>query len=445
MFYGLGSHGTVRANKNSIKFIAVKTDNYAQGYFVYDSKKAGAITVSHLRFGKKKIQSPYLISTADFLACHNFSFLEKYDILKNIKEGGTFLLTSMYDKDTVWEKIPGRVQKQIIEKKLKVYVIDAIKIAQELGLGARINVIMQTAFFKISQVIDEKVAIEAIKEAIQKTYGKKGEKVVSMNNAAVDKALDNIFEVSVPSETTQPIEEITNVPESAPEFVKNVTSLMMKSEGDKIKVSQMPADGTWPTGTTKYEKRNVAVNMPVWNPDTCVQCGKCSLVCPHAAIRPKVYDAKELEKAPEGFKATEPKGMKDAENMKYTLQVAPEDCTGCGTCVQNCPMKAKEAISMQPQHPLREQEAANYSFFLDLPDTPHSQFVRNSMKGSQFITPLFEYSGACAGCGETAYVKLLSQLFGDRLMIANATRCSSIYGGNLPTTPYTKRPDGRVR
>jgi pyruvate-ferredoxin/flavodoxin oxidoreductase len=443
MFYGLGSDGTVGANKNSIKIIADKTDNYAQGYFVYDSKKAGAITVSHLRFGKQKIQSPYLISTADFLACHNFSFLEKYDILKNVKDGGIFLLTSMYDKDTVWNELPGRVQKKIIDKKLKFYVIDAIKIAEDLGLGARINVIMQTAFFKISQVIDEKIAIDAIKEAIQKTYGKKGEKIVEMNNAAVDKALDLVFEVSVPAAVTNEITEISNVPETAPEFVKNVTARMMKAEGDTIKVSQMPADGTWPTGTTQFEKRNIAVNIPVWNPETCIQCGKCSLVCPHAAIRPKVYDAKLLANAPSTFKSTEPKAMKEAAGMKYTLQVAPEDCTGCATCVENCPMKAKEAIKMELQAPLRDNEADNYSFFLGLPDTPASLYVRNSMKGSQFITPLFEYSGACAGCGETAYVKLVSQLFGDRLLVANATGCSSIYGGNLPTTPYTKRADGR--
>jgi pyruvate-ferredoxin/flavodoxin oxidoreductase len=443
MFYGLGSDGTVGANKNSIKIIADETDNFTQGYFVYDSKKAGAITVSHLRFGKKKIQSPYLISCADFLACHNFSFLAKYDILKNIKTGGTFLLTSMFDKDCVWNELPGRVQKQIIDKKLKFYVIDAIKIAEELGLGARINVIMQTAFFKISQVIDANVAIEAIKKAIKKTYGKKGDKVVAMNCAAVDKALELFYEVKVPSSVTNPIEPIKSVPVSAPEFVQNVTSLMMQAEGEKIKVSQMPVDGTWPTGTTQFEKRNIAVNIPVWNPDTCIQCGKCSLVCPHAAIRPKVYDAKNLAGAPATFKSTEPKGMKGAEGMKYTLQVAPEDCTGCGTCVENCPMKAKDAIKMELQEPLRAAEADNYAFFLNLADTPESLFVRNSMKGSQFIRPLFEYSGACAGCGETAYVKLVSQLFGDRLIVANATGCSSIYGGNLPTTPYTKRPDGR--
>jgi pyruvate-ferredoxin/flavodoxin oxidoreductase len=443
MFYGLGSDGTVGANKNSIKIIADKTDNYAQGYFVYDSKKAGAITVSHLRFGKEKIQSPYLINNADFLACHNFSFLEKYDILKNVKDGGIFLLTSAFDKDSVWENLPGCVQQQIMDKKLKFYVIDAISIAEGLGLGARINVIMQTAFFKISQVIDEATALEAIKTAIKKTYGKKGDAIVSMNCDAVDKALDNIQEVTVPSATTNEGLCGAVLPAEAPEFVKEVTAQMMRAEGEKIKVSQMPADGTWPTGTTQYEKRNIAVQIPVWNPETCIQCGKCSLVCPHAAIRPKVYDASALSDAPETFKSCEPKAMKGAENMKYTLQVAPEDCTGCATCVVNCPMVAKEAIKMQPQAPLRDAEAENYKFFLNLPDTPVDLYERFTMKGSQFVKPLFEYSGACAGCGETAYIKLLSQLYGDRLMIANATGCSSIYGGNLPTTPYTKRADGR--
>ncbi|MBL7130516.1 MAG: pyruvate:ferredoxin (flavodoxin) oxidoreductase [Candidatus Omnitrophica bacterium] len=446
MFYGLGADGTVGANKNSIKIIADKTDNYTQGYFEYDSKKAGAVTVSHLRFGKKLIRSPYLITTANFLACHNFSFLEKFDMLKNVKEGGTFLLTSMYDKDEVWEKLPGSMQVQIINKKLKFYVIDAIKIAEELGLGARINTIMQTAFFKISKVIDENIAIDAIKDAIKKTYGKKGDKVVKMNVDAVDRALESIEEVEIPAKPSNPITDIkcVAVEESdAPEFVKEVTCKIIKREGASVKVSEMPVDGTWPTATTQYEKRNIAVNIPLWNPETCIQCGRCSLVCPHAAIRMKMYDAKYLDKAPEGFKSTAPKGKGAKEEMKFTLQVAPEDCTGCGTCVENCPVKAKEAIKMVPQAPIREREAKNYKFFLELPETDPKLFDRNTLKGCQFIKPLFEYSGACAGCGETAYVKLLTQLFGDRLMIANATGCSSIYGGNLPTTPYAKRADGR--
>lgn len=442
MFYGLGSDGTVGANKNSIKIIADETENNAQGYFVYDSKKAGAVTISHLRFGKKPIRSPYLISTADFLACHNFSFLEKYDMLKNIKEGGTFLLTSMYGKDEVWDHMPVKVQKQIMDKKLKFYVIDAVKIAEDIGLGGRINVIMQTAFFKISQVIDEKMALEAIKKAIKKTYGKKGDKVVDMNTKAVDIALDKIEEVEVPASVSGEEKKIETLPAGAPEFVKKTTSKIMAGEGDKVAVSEMPADGTWPTGTTQYEKRNIAINIPVWNPDTCIQCGKCVMVCPHAVIRAKKYDKGLLDKAPETFKHSEVK-PKAVDGTAYTLQVAPEDCTGCGACVENCPMKAKEAIKMELQEPLREKEVKNWDFFLSIPETDPSTYNRDVMNGIQFVKPLFEFSGACAGCGETAYVKLLSQLFGDRAVIANATGCSSIYGGNLPTTPYCKREDGR--
>ena len=443
MFYGLGADGTVGANKNSIKIIAKKTENYAQGYFVYDSKKAGAITVSHLRFGKKKIQSPYLITHANFLACHNFSFLEKYDMLKNVVDGGTFLLTSTYDKDNVWEHLPGKVQKQIIDKKLKFYVIDAINIAENIGLGGRINVIMQTAFFNISKVIDEDIALEAIKDAIKSTYGKKGEKVVQMNVQAVDKALEAIQEVTVPASVSNEIKEPETVPAAAPDFVKNTTAKIMKGEGDKVKVSEMPDDGTWPTATTQYEKRNIAVNIPVWNSDTCIQCGKCAMLCPHAVIRAKIYDKELVKDAPETFKYSETKPSKGREDYYYTLQVAPEDCTGCGVCVEYCPMKAKEAIKMEHQEPLREKEKENHEFFLNLPDPDPSLFNRNVMNGVQFVKPLFEYSGACAGCGETAYVKLLTQLFGDRALIANATGCSSIYGGNLPTTPYCKREDGR--
>ncbi len=443
MFYGLGADGTVGANKNSIKIIAKKTDNYAQGYFVYDSKKAGAVTISHLRFGKKKIQSPYLISQANFLACHNPSFLEKYDMLKNVVTGGTFLLTSSYDKDSVWDQLPGRVQQQIVDKKLKFYVIDAINIAESIGLGGRINVIMQTAFFSISKVIDEKIAIDAIKEAVKNTYGKKGDKVVQMNIEAVDKALESIQEVKVPSEITRKVEDLETVSDEAPEFVKNTTSKIMRGEGDKVKVSEMPGDGTWPTATTQYEKRNIAVNIPVWNPETCIQCGKCTMVCPHAVIRAKFYKKDLVKDAPETFKYCDPKPPKGREDYYYTLQVSPEDCTGCGVCVEYCPMKSKEAIKMEPQEPLREKERENHRFFLDLPDPDPSLFNRDVMNGVQFVKPLFEYSGACAGCGETAYVKLLTQLFGDRALIANATGCSSIYGGNLPTTPYCQRSDGR--
>ena len=442
MFYGLGADGTVGANKNSIKIIAEKTENNAQGYFVYDSKKAGAVTISHLRFGKKPLRSPYLINTANFLACHNFSFLEKYDMLKNIKDGGIFLLTSMYEKDKIWDILPVKVQKQIIEKNLRFYVIDAVKIAKEVGLGGRINVIMQTAFFKISEVIDEKVAMEAVKEAIKKTYGKKGDKIVDMNVKAVDMALSRIEEVDVPSKPTAEEKEINTISNDAPAFVKETIAKIMRGEGDRVKVSEMPDDGTWATATTQYEKRNIAMNIPVWNPDTCIQCGKCMMVCPHAVIRAKKYDEELLKDASETFKSA-PVKPKAVEGTVYTLQVAPEDCTGCGVCVENCPMKAKGAIKMEAQGPLREKERENFKFFLNLPETDPSTYNIGAMNGIQFVKPLFEFSGACGGCGETAYVKLLSQLFGDRVLIANATGCSSIYGGNLPTTPYCVRDDGR--
>ncbi len=443
MFYGLGADGTVGANKNSIKIIAEKTDNNAQGYFVYDSKKAGAITISHLRFGKKLLRSPYLITEANFLACHNFSFLEKYDMLKNVVDGGIFLLTSTHAKDEVWDYLPAKVQKQIVDKKLKFYIINAVKIAEGIGLGSRINVIMQTAFFKISGVIDEKTALEAIKEAIKKSYGKKGDKVVDMNVRAVDAALDKIEEVSVPDSFNDKIEEVETIADDAPKFVKNTTAKIMRAEGDTIKVSEMPSDGTWPTATTQYEKRNIALNIPVWNTDACIQCGKCVLLCPHAAIRSKIYKEELAKDAPETFKYAAPKPPKGREGYVYTLQTAPEDCTGCGSCVEYCPMKAKEAIRMMPQESLRVAESENYKFFLDLPEPSPELYNRMAMNGIQFMKPLFEYSGACAGCGETAYVKLMSQLFGDRALVANATGCSSIYGGNLPTTPYCKRADGR--
>jgi pyruvate-ferredoxin/flavodoxin oxidoreductase len=442
MFYGLGSDGTVGANKNSIKIIGEETDNNTQGYFVYDSKKAGAVTISHLRFGKKPIRSPYLISKANFLACHNFSFLEKYNMLKNLVDGGMFLLTSQHGKDSVWDHIPAKVQKQIIDKKIKFYVIDAIKIAEEIGLGGRINMIMQTAFFKISKVIDEKVAIDAIKKAIKKTYGKKGEKVVNMNIQAVDMAIDKVEEVNVPLKFQGNIVEKPMVSTDAPAFVKNTTAKIMMGEGETVKVSEMPVDGTWPTATTQYEKRNIAINIPVWNSETCIQCGKCTMLCPHAVIRAKMYKETDLKGAPETFKHAQVK-PKPKEGYVYTLQVAPEDCTGCGVCVEYCPMKAKEAIKMMPQEPLREEETKNHKFFLSIPDTDPSLFNRDVMNGIQFVRPLFEYSGACAGCGETSYVKLLTQLFGDRALIGNATGCSSIYGGNLPTTPYCQRADGR--
>jgi len=448
MFYGLGSDGTVGANKNSIKIIGEETPNYAQGYFVYDSKKAGAMTVSHLRFGPEQIRSPYLVQKADFLACHNPSFLEKYDMLSHIKQGGTFLLTSLHGADDIWDTLPLEVQQQIIKKKLKFYVIDAISIAEELGLGSRINVIMQTAFFKISGVIDTETAVAAIKTAIKKTYGKKGDKVVNMNNAAVDESLSKIYEVTVPAQATSTMHMQKMVPDDAPAFVREVTAEIMAGRGDELPVSKMPCDGKFPTATTKYEKRNIAVNIPVWEPDICIQCGQCSLVCPHASIRIKAYETKYAENgAPATFKSAEAKG-KDFAGMKFTVQVAPEDCTGCQACVINCPAKDKnnpdrKAINMAPQEPLRMAERDNFEYFLSIPDTDPSKFKMASVKGSQFVPAMFEFSGACAGCGETANVKLITQLFGDRMYIGNATGCSSIYGGNLPTTPYARRFDGR--
>ncbi|MBN1290380.1 MAG: pyruvate:ferredoxin (flavodoxin) oxidoreductase [Candidatus Latescibacteria bacterium] len=451
MFYGLGSDGTVGANKNTIKIIGENTENYAQGYFVYDSKKAGAITTSHVRFGPVLIRKPYLIDRADFVACHNFSFLEKYDMFTEIVEGGTFLLNSPFGPDEVWDKIPAEVQKQIIDKKLRFWIVDGIDLGLKLGLGARINMIMQTAFFAISKVIPEEQAFSLIKDAIKKTYGKKGEKIVQMNYNAVDAAKDNVFEVKYPNKVTSTIKMPPIVPDHAPDFVKNVTATIMSGKGDKLPVSAMPIDGTFPTGTTQFEKRNIAVQIPEWDPDTCIQCGQCSLVCPHAAIRIKAYDPSVLGKAPDAFKSIDAKGPQ-FKGLKFTVQVAPEDCTGCGMCVWNCPALQKDAegnktdrhaINMVSQFEIRKQEAENYDFFLSIPETDPSLYKRDSVKGSQLIRPLFEYSGACAGCGETAYVKLLSQLFGDRALIANATGCSSIYGGNLPTTPYTTRDDGR--
>src|SRR5512133_2995244 len=447
MFFVLGSDGTVGANKNTIKIIGETTKNFAQAYFVYDSKKAGTITISHLRFGKKTINAPYLIDHADFIACHNFSFLEKYDMVSKVKPGGTFLLCSPFEQAEVWDKMPLEVQQQIIDKQLKFYVINAIKLGEELGLGARINVIMQTAFFRISNIIPLPLAIAEIKGAIKKSYGKAGDKVVAMNNAAVDEALRNIHEVVVPARASSSITMPPAVAPSAPAFVQQVTGPIIAGFGDDLPVSLMPIDGTFPTATSQYEKRNIAVDIPVWDESLCIQCGICSFVCPHATIRMKAYDGKLLKGAPATFKSTDCK-LPEFKGMKYTLQVAPEDCTGCGACVHNCPAKAKDdptrkAINMQFQAPLRVTEAANYDFFLALPDMDAARLKLDTLRGSQLVRPIFEYSGACAGCGETPYLKLLSQLFGDRAMIANATGCTSIYGGNLPTTPWAKRADGR--
>ena len=452
LFYGLGADGTVGANKNTIKIIGSETENYAQGYFVYDSKKAGSTTVSHLRFGKEKILNPYLVSKANFIACHNTSFLEKLDMLANAEDGATFLLTTSKKKDEVWDSLPVEVQEHLINKKMRFYIIDATSLAEEIGMGSRINTIMQTAFFVISGIIPKEDAIAAIKKELKKTYSKKGEDVVNMNYASVDTALKNIVEVPVPGKVTSKILMRKPVPDHAPDFVKNVTAKMIANKGDSLPVSAIPADGTWPTGTTQYEKRNIGVHIPEWEPDACIQCGQCSFVCPHATIRIKAYDAAMLKDAPSDFKSVDAMG-KEMKGLKFTVQVAPEDCTGCASCVFNCPGQKKDAqgnkipnvkaINMKLQEPLRQKEALNYSFFLDLPETDPTKFNVNSVKGSQFVKPLIEYHSACAGCGETPYIKLLTQLLGDRLLIANATGCSSIYGGNLPTTPYTKRADGR--
>jgi pyruvate-ferredoxin/flavodoxin oxidoreductase len=453
MFYGLGADGTVGANKNSIKIIGKATDNYAQGYFVYDSKKSGAMTISHLRFGQTPIRSTYLIKKASFLACHNFSFINRFNMLDHVVEGGTFLLNSPYNKDEVWEKLPEKVQQQIINKKLKFYVIDGIKLAKSIGLGGRINVIMQTAFFLISGVLPEEKAMELIKLAVEDTYGKKGQVVVDMNIRAAMLANERIEPVTVPKKATSTREMRSIISEEMPDFVKNVTARIIAGEGDQLPVSAMPADGTFPSGTTKYEKRTVAIEIPVWEPDVCIQCNQCSFICPHATIRTKVFEAEYTNgKSPETFKTTGATG-KAFKEMSYTVQVAPEDCTGCGLCVEICPAHAKDAsgnktdkkaINMVPlTEELRVQEAKNFDYYQSIPDTDPSLFNRFTVKGSQLLPTMFEFSGACAGCGETPYVKLLTQLYGDRAIIANATGCSSIYGGNLPTTPYTTRPDGR--
>ena len=450
VFFGLGSDGTVGANKNSIKIIGEETDNFAQGYFVYDSKKSGQMTTSHLRFGPKPILAPYLIETdqANFVACHQFTFLERYDMLKYAKPGAVFLLNSLYGPEEVWDILPREVQDAILEKKLKFYVINGYDVAEKTGMGQRVNTIMQTAFFAISGVLPREQAIEQIKKAIKKTYGKRGEAVVQQNYAAVDSTLENLFEVKVPEKATSTATRRSPVPEAAPEFVRSVLGPMIAQNGDVIPVSAMPIDGTFPTATTQWEKRNLALDIPVWEPDLCIQCGKCVFVCPHAVIRHKVYNQALLSGAPETFKSTKSKFKEFSESMAYTVQVAPEDCTGCTLCVEACPVKDKsqvgrKAINMAPQPALRESEATNWDFFMSIPDLDRTLVNPSTIKNSQLLRPLFEFSGACAGCGETPYVKLVSQLFGDRTIVANATGCSSIYGGNLPTTPWAKDANGR--
>jgi len=444
-FYGLGADGTVGANKNSIKIIGEETPMWAQGYFVYDSKKSGSITISHLRFGPRPIRSAYLVTRANFVACHQFGFVEKYDMLDAAVPGGTFLLNSPYGPGEVWDHLPAELQRQIVDKKLKFYVIDAFKVASDNGMGVRINTVMQTCFFAISGVLPRDEAIAKIKETIEKTYARKGAEVVRKNFQAVDATLADLHEVKVPDRVTgKPMPPI--VSDKAPDFVKRVTAVLLAGKGDLLPVSAFPVDGTWPTATAQWEKRAIASDIPIWVKSLCIQCNKCALICPHAAIRAKFFPAPALAGAPSGFESMDFKSA-DVKGAKYTIQVAPEDCTGCRLCVEFCPAESKtepgvKAINMKPLAPHREREKANYEFFLAIPEADRTK-VKLDTKGTQFLEPLFEYSGACSGCGETPYVKLLTQLYGDRALIANATGCSSIYGGNLPTTPYTCNKDGR--
>ena len=447
LFYGLGADGTVSANKNSIKIIGDNTDNYAQGYFVYDSKKSGATTVSHLRFGPNPIRSAYLIDKAKFIACHQFSFLDRLDMLKKARPGATFLLNAPFDPDQVWDNIPQKVQQQIIDKKLKFYSIDAYKVARENGMGTRINTVMQTCFFAISEILPKEKAILMIKDAIKKAYGSKGEKILQSNYAAVDNSVANLFEIQVPDMAASEIKMRPPVPEEAPEYVQRVIAEIIAGNGDDLPVSAFEADGTFPTATTQWEKRSIAQEIPVLEPDICIQCGKCMFVCPHAVIRMKAFDGELLETAPETFKYMDAKGREWPDNTKISIQVSPEDCTGCVLCVEVCPAKdrtnvSRKALNMAPIEPLLEQEIENWEFFLTLPEFDRSEIKQETVKGSQFLQPLFEFSGACAGCGETPYIKLITQLYGDRMVIANATGCSSIYGGNLPSTPYTVNNQG---
>ena len=447
LFFGLGADGTVGANKNTIKIIGENTDLFAQGYFVYDSKKSGARTVSHLRFGPKPIRAPYLISKADFVACHQFNFVEKVEMLEFASNGATFLLNSPYDKNEVWSKLPGQVQKLLIEKNIKLYVIDATTVARETGMSGRINTIMQTCYFALSGVLPKDDAIKQIKKAIEKTYFKKGPKVIEQNFKAVDATLEHLYEVDYPKTVTSKEVDLLTVSDKAPEFVKDVTAMMMAGHGDNIPVSKMTVDGTYPSGTTQWEKRNISDLVPIWEPDMCIQCGNCAYVCPHSVIRAKFYHESYLKNAPADFKSAQINARGFPET-KYTLSVYLEDCTGCNLCVEACPVtditnNKKKAINLGEKEPILKSEQKNIEFFENIPWNDRSKIDFSTVHGAQFLEPLFEFSGACAGCGETPYLKLLSQLFGDRLLIANATGCSSIYGGNLPTTPWAVNKDGR--
>ncbi|MFH1144286.1 MAG: pyruvate:ferredoxin (flavodoxin) oxidoreductase [Candidatus Eisenbacteria bacterium] len=447
LFYGLGADGTVGANKNSIKIIGEETGNFAQGYFVYDSKKAGAMTISHLRFGPRPIHSTYLVQQASFIGCHQFGFLDKYDMLDSAAPGAVFLLNAPFGPDEVFDRLPREVQEQIIAKRLKFYVINAYEVAKLTDMGSRINTVMQTCFFAISGVLPREAAIAQIKKTIEKTYSKKGREIVERNFAAVDQTLAHLHEVKVPDRATATRRRPPTVPPQAPDFVRDVTAVILQNKGDALPVSAFPADGTWPSGTTRWEKRNIAQMIPIWNPELCIQCGKCSIICPHATVRMKAYDPGLLANAPAGFRSADYKAP-DLRGMKFTIQVAPEDCTGCGLCIEACPAKDKtnpreRALVMQPQMERLEVERGYYEFFEGLPWADRGKVKPETVKGSQMLEPLFEYSSCCAGCGETPYIKLLTQLFGDRAMMSNATGCSSIYGGNLPTTPYAVNADGR--
>ncbi|MBQ9874969.1 MAG: pyruvate:ferredoxin (flavodoxin) oxidoreductase [Thermoguttaceae bacterium] len=450
IFYGLGSDGTVGANKETTKIVGEYTPNYSQGYFVYDSKKAGAVTISHLRFSPRPIKGSYQIYSANFVACHQFVFTTKVDMLAPIVEGGTFLLNSPYGADEVWDHLPIELQQEIVSKKLKFYVVDAVSVAKAAGMGGRINTVMETCFFKLGEFMPVDEGIQRIKAGIQKVYGKKGPEIVEKNFKAVDSSLAALQEVKVPTEVTSKFHRLSGVQgkvgADAPDYVKNILGKLMDARGEELTTKDLvsTADGTFPTGTTKYEKRSIAIDIPIWDPNTCIQCGNCSLVCPHAAIRLKVYDS--ADSAPASFKSV-PAKTKEFEGKKFTLQVAPDDCTGCGMCVYVCPAKNKEvegkkAINLENQLQHLEAERANWDYFLSLPDYDRSKVKVDTVKGSQLLLPLFEFSGSCAGCGETPYVKLVTQLFGDRMLVANATGCSSIYGGNLPTTPYTTNAEG---
>jgi pyruvate-ferredoxin/flavodoxin oxidoreductase len=448
VFWGLGADGTVGANKNSIKIIGEETDNYAQGYFVYDSKKSGGNTISHLRFGPKPIRAPYLISHAQFVGCHQFNFVERFDVLKFAMQGGVFLLNSLYGPDEVWDYLPREMQEIILKKKLRFFVINAYEVAKNTGMGVRINTIMQTCFFAISGVLPSKEAISQKKNRIKKTYSKVGEATVNKNYLAVDQTVANLHEVDLTGKSaTSTITRRLQVPEKAPDFVRNVLGKIIGLEGDDLPVSVFPVDGTYPSGTTQWEKRNISLEVPEWAPDLCIQCGKCVFVCPHSVIRAKIYEPQFLKQAPATFKSLDAK-FREFPDTKYTIQVSVEDCTGCGLCIEACPAKDKtevgrKALNLVEQLPIREQERTNWEFFQNLPIVDRSQLNIRTLKNSQLLEPLFEFSLACTGCGETPYVKLLTQLFGDRLMVANATGCSSIYGGNLPTTPWTVNQDGR--